>query len=116
MGETRVMKTYVMKDLGYKWTSTTAMYRVEMSDGSLWDVPVQVIVDSRDEHYQEDKEDTVRGIRAGTLSDYEIYDWAGNNMNWSDVKDFAVKAETKAKLIDWEEGWCNGQNNIVGDI
>jgi len=58
--------TYTMKDLGYTRTPTDAMYQVEMPDGSLWQVPVQVIADSRDENYVEDQEDTIGYIRTGT--------------------------------------------------
>lgn len=107
---------YIMKDLGYTRTPTTAIYRVEMEDGSKWDVPVQVIADSRDENYQDDEEDTIGSIRNGGLDEFEITDWAGNNMYWSDVKDYAVRAEVKPKKINWEEGWSNGEKEIVGSI
>lgn len=110
------MSEYVMKDLGYKRTPTTAKYRVEMSDGSLWEVPVQVIADSRDENYADEQEDTIGSIREKTLSDYEIQDWAGNYMNWSDVKEFAVRSAVVQKAIDWEDGWRNGFQKIVGDL
>lgn len=107
---------YVMKDLGYPRTPTAAIFRVEMPDGSKWDVPVQAIVDSRDEYYASDKEDTVGFIRAGSLSDAEIDDWAGNNMNWSDVEPFAVPAPTERKPVDWNEGWANGEKQVVGEL
>lgn len=51
--------TYTMNDLGYQGTPTTALYRVEMEDGSKWDTP---------------------------------------------------------KKIDWQEGWCNGEKEIIGDL
>lgn len=105
-----------MKDLGYKRVPTPAAFRVQMPDSSYWRVPVQCIVDSRDEHYKEDQEDTVKSIRDGSLSDYEIYDWAGNNMNWSDVADYAEKVDAPVKKIDWEEGWSNGDKEIVGKV
>lgn len=108
--------TYQMKDLGYKRTPTTAVFRVEMEDGSKWDVPVQAIADSRDENYKDEAEDTVGSIRRGRLDGYEINDWAGNNMNWSDVKDYAVRAEVKPKKIDWEDGWANGEKEIIGNV
>lgn len=108
---------YEMKDLGYTRTPTTAIFRVEMEDHSQWEVPVQAIADSRDEHYCEDKEDTIGSIRDGGLDDSEIHDWAGNNMNWSDVVDYAVPAPVKArKKIDWEDGWSNGEKKIIGKI
>lgn len=108
---------YTQKDLGYPRATTTAMFRVEMEDKSLWDVPVQAIADSRDEHYAEDKEDTVGFIRRGGLTKGEIHDWAGNNMNWSDVVNYAVPVPaSRQKMIDWEDGWSNGDKKIVGNI
>jgi hypothetical protein len=110
------MKPYTMKDLGYKRTPTTAKLRVEMPDGTLWDVPVQVIADSRDEHYADEEEDTIGGIRDGGLTDYEIKDWAAGNMNWDEVKRYAVQAPTRAFSVDFQEGWINGDKEIVGEI
>ena len=47
-------KTYAQKDLGYPRSTTTAMFRVQMEDMTKWDVPVQIIADSRDDHYREE--------------------------------------------------------------
>lgn len=108
---------YFMKDLGYQRTPTDARFRVEMPDGRKWDVPVQAIADSRDEQYRDDEEDTIGSIRDGGLDDSEIHDWAGNNMNWSDVQGFAMLAPPEtAKMIDWEDGWSNGEKRIVGTL
>lgn len=108
---------YEMKDFGYPRTPTTALFRVEMGDGSKWDVPVQAIADSRDENYADEKEDTVGGIREHSLSGSEIHDWAGNNMNWEDVEAFAVPVPaSELKKPNYQEGWCNGEKQIVGDL
>jgi hypothetical protein len=108
--------TYTMKDLGYARTPTDAKLRVEMPDGSLWEVPVQVIVDSRDEYYRGDEEDTTGFIRKGSLGEYEVYDWAGNNMNWSDVQEYAVQVPLPVRKVDFEDGWANGEKSIEGAI
>lgn len=94
---------------------TDAKLRVTMPDGSQWDVPVQIIADHRDEHYKDDAEDTIRFIRERSLDAFDIKDWAANNMNWSDVKDHAVKVKD-APECDYEDGWCNGSHRIVGTI
>ena len=47
----------------YPRTPTTAKLRVTMPDGSKWDVPAQLIADSRD---AEKREDTIGLIRAGS--------------------------------------------------
>ncbi len=104
-----------MKDLGYKRTPTDAKMRVTMINGSRWDVPVQLIADSRDEYYASDKEDTVGAIRAGELDAYEIKDWAANSMNWDEVQEQAV-CVFAAPPVDYQEGWSNGDKEIVGEI
>ena len=109
-------RPYIMKDLGYPRTPTTATMRVIMPDYSAWDVPVQAIVDSRDANYADEQEDTIGFIRKRSLDEYEIRDWAGNNMNWSDVSVFARKADVARPEVDWEEGWCNGKKEIIGSL
>jgi hypothetical protein len=96
-------------------TTTRAKLRVTMPDGSRWDVPVQVIADDRDDYYSDDNEDTIRSIREGGLDASDITDWAANNMNWSHVEKHAVKIENPPKP-DYEDGWCNGDKEIVGKI
>lgn len=46
-----MVETYKQKDLGYPRTSTDDEFEVAMPDGSAWRVPVQIIADSRDDHY-----------------------------------------------------------------
>lgn len=111
-----MMMIYLMKYLGYPRTPTSALFRVEMEDGSKWDVPVQAIADSRDEHYASDKEDTIGSIRDGGLDDSEIHDWAGNNMNWDEVEAVAVKVALPQAKVNFQEGWANGEKEIVGAI
>ena len=108
-------KLHVMKDLGYSRTPTTAMLRVEMPDG-VWEIPVQVIADSRDAYYADEQEDTIGFIRNNSLDNFEIYDWANNNMNWSDVSEYAFKVSTPTVQVDYEEGWNNGSKSIVGKV
>jgi hypothetical protein len=108
--------TYKMKDLGYVRTPTAARYRVEMPDGSFWQVPVQAIADSRDEHYADEQEDTIGFIHANSISKHEITDWAANNMNWSEVAEFAVRMDRPETKVDFEEGWANGNKKIVGAL
>lgn len=108
------MKNYVMKDLGYPRTATDAAYRIEMPDDSVWSVPVQLIVDDRDQHYSDEKEDTIGYVLDGSLSEYEIKDWARNNMNWSDVSDYALKLDRPTPKVDYQDGWVNGSSKIRG--
>ncbi len=111
------MKFYTMKDLGYKRTPTDAWYHVTMGDGSEWRVPVQAIVDNRDENYAHDEEDSIGFIRDGSLDSGNIDDWATNNMNWSDVQEYAERVESKPlSPPDYEDGWVNGDKRIEGTL
>ena len=106
------MSDYQQKDLGYARVPTSAQIHFDCPDGSTWAVPVQVVVDSRDENYREDEEDTIRYILEGGLSEYEIHDWASNNMNWEDVEPFAHQVSPPE--VDMQEGWVNGEWTIKG--
>lgn len=91
--------------------------RVDMPDGSKWDVPVSIIAKNRAEHYAHEYDgDVVRSMQEDTLplfetDPYEIEDWAANNMNWSDVQHVATLAE--AGETDYQEGWINGDKEVV---
>ncbi len=102
--------------------------RVTMPDGSKWDVPVKKIAEHRARYYyqryikeQEKSEfnsfqesydtDTVPLFES---DDYEIEDWAANNMNWKDIVAFARKVESHRMTdADFQEGWINGDKDIV---
>jgi len=93
------------------------MYVVTMPDGSVWKIPVWVIVAIRAQSYAEDPDNDMSFVVAmeDTLdlfqSESEIKDWARNNMNWDEVESFAVRAEF-ARDADLQEGWVNGEVEI----
>src|SRR5690554_4848301 len=91
---------------------------IQMPDGSWWAVPVEAIARHRAKHYayefggdieQSLAEDTVPLFEAG---DYEVEDWAANDMNWSDVAALAEIHEPAGE-VDFQEGWMNGDKKIV---
>jgi hypothetical protein len=91
--------------------------RVNMPDGSKWDVPVSAIANHRAEHYKNEFDgDLQRSLDEDTtplfeFDHYEIEDWASNNMNWSDVERVATLAVTGE--IDYEKGWVNGGKEVI---
>jgi len=93
-------------------------YVVEMPNGEKWSVPVNVIAMNRAKHYAKedydgDVEKSLRDDTAPLFADdeYEIEDWAKNNMNWSDVESSAtLMGENKC---DFQEGWVNGDIEIL---
>ncbi len=92
---------------------------VTMPDKSIWSVSVNVVALNRAEYYKADffnhiakslMEDTIPLFES---DDFEIIDWAKNNMNWSDVVDHATRIEP-SEQIDYNEGWINGDMKVGG--
>lgn len=94
-------------------------YVVKMDDGSRWAVPVAVIASNRASYYaREFGGDVRRSLVEDTLplfdgDFFEVHDWASGNMDWADVRDFATRAEQDDVDIDFEEGWMNGEWEVV---
>ena len=96
------------------------MLTIEMPDGSKWGVPVEVVARSRAAHYAHEFDgDVERSMAEDTMplfesDDYEVKDWAANNMNWSDVKDHATLASLpEDSEASHQEGWINGEYEII---
>ena len=92
---------------------------VTMPDGSRWGVPVDVIARDRAKNYaNEFGGDAERSLAEDTIplfteSEFEIIDWAANNMNWDDVKTHASRMASSAVEPDYQEGWVNGDKQLV---
>lgn len=91
----------------------TKYMTVEMADGSKWGVPVEMIARHRAQHYaHEFGGDIERSLAEDTnplfeSDEFEIHDWAVNNMNWSDFDGHQMKlAEPPAQ--DFQEAWLSG--------
>ncbi|HFU4527676.1 TPA: hypothetical protein ACJCWB_000478 [Yersinia enterocolitica] len=72
---------------------------ITMPDGSKWAVPVHVIQTHAANNDLE------------ISHEEDIEDWAENNMNWSDVEEFAVM--TTPPEEDYQEGWVNGEKKFI---
>jgi len=97
--------------------------RVTMPNGLKFDVPAELIARNRAAYYA--KADT--GIVSGpeydkefaaeyeyTLNDdFELIDWAANNMNWDEVEHNARLVWPDPQVVDYQEGWVNGEKEIV---
>ncbi len=112
-------KQYEMKDLGYTRTPTTAEIQITMESGAIWGCPAQMIAAGRDKYYHDrcgDLEDTVRMCR-DTEDNYELIDWLQNNMNWSEIREYArlvkMPITTNESL---GEDWGDEGPEIVGTV
>lgn len=97
-------------------------YIFECSNGERWSVPVMIIARDRAKYYAENDDDFVgdfeKSLNEDTIplfesDDYEVKDWAINNMNWSEVKEFAVKIGESD--IDMQKEWVNPKETEVTD-
>jgi hypothetical protein len=96
--------------------------KVRFPDGD-WHIPANIIAEDRARYYA--SHDT--GEKSGPKFDeafkdeldyalsmdgeFDLCDWAANNMNWEDVKAHAV--HVKPLAIDYENEWCNAKKTVV---
>jgi hypothetical protein len=90
-------------------------YIFECSDGIKYSIPVEIIAQSMARYYAEVdqisyEESYNNVVSLFNESDFEIEDWARNNMDWSDVKEFSTIVSFDKKRIKMQEEWLNPQN------
>ena len=88
-----------------------------MPNGEIWQIPAEIIANSRANYYGEKEGPEMRKEEYEyTLNDnLELIDWAANNMNWSEVKEFAKKIKEADPILEdaFEECWRNGEREII---
>lgn len=89
------------------------MLVIDMPDGSKWAVAVEVVAHDRadfyrDGGYQKEFDLAMADPRA-------LIDWAGNEMNWSDVQKYAQQYRPPDPLDaeGFQEGWVNGEKHVL---
>ncbi|QMT39973.1 hypothetical protein [Neisseria shayeganii] len=84
---------------------------VTMPDQSVWRVPTKIIAESRItylvRHLGLHRHEAEAKTEALFAHDYEVEDWAANNMDWDDVKGHAVRV--RPAECDFDDGWINGE-------
>jgi hypothetical protein len=95
------------------------MMTVTMPDGSVWGVPVELIALNRAKAYADEFDgDVERSLAEDTLpyfeedAEYNIIDWAANQMNWCNFDGHQVKI-SDAPPPDFDEAWCSGEKGIT---
>ncbi len=95
---------------------TNAVLHITMSDGSVWSVPVYEIAYHRAEYYAKEFDgDVIRSLNEDTIplfegDEFEIRDWAQNNMDWKDVEATLVSPAPKS---DYQDGWVNSDDKVI---
>lgn len=88
-----------------------------LENGEVWGVPVAMIARNRAAHYAKEFDGNVeRSLAEDTIplfnsSDYDIQDWAVNNMNWGDFNGHQVKLKN-GQGIDFQEAWMNAEKGL----
>lgn len=92
-------------------------YRVEFSDGSMWNIPLSVIVHNRVEYLTGVTRESIEVIEEEVLDEfkdsYNVGDWAQNNMDWADVVEYAVQVIRPS--TDYEVEWSNAKYQVIGE-
>jgi hypothetical protein len=104
--------------------SNSRVLHVTFSDG-IWEVPVSVIAKDREQYYRDlhlisknEKNDVDLPENKDLLAenfenedDYEIIDWASNNMDWTSVEDYAT--EVQSIKADHNQEWANAEKYCI---
>lgn len=86
--------------------------RIQFHTGHVYEVPASVIADDRTSYYAMQEPERTREqhsfeTRELFKSDFNLFDWAKNNMNWSDLKKYARMVEFKAP--DLQAAWDDAE-------
>ncbi|NLY18089.1 MAG: hypothetical protein GX045_03870 [Clostridiaceae bacterium] len=96
--------------------------RVKMSDGSVYDIPAEVIAEHRANYFENNSAEKLayhsssvqprlrKAEKEFALNNDEVLiDWATNKMSWKDIKKYALKVD----LSNHEEEWKSVEKRII---
>ena len=95
---------------------------VTMPDNSRWAISTKFIAKHRVRYYAKrdsemegnDYDKTFDIEFAYTLEDdYELVDWASNNMYWKDIADVALRLADKPSWCDYGKEWTNVDKVVI---
>lgn len=96
----------------------TKYIHIDMPDNFTYAIPVMVIAEHKAFKVTKYNGDlnfyqamTTEVLPEFESDEYAIKDWAQNDMNWADVKKYAVRLEKKQE-IDYQDAWVNGEMTI----
>ena len=90
----------------------TPMIIVRFSDRTIWEFPASVIAEARAKYYEVKEPGCYQDEFDYTLGDnYELLDWASNNMDWKDVVNYARLIDID-ESSDYNEWWVNADREV----
>lgn len=88
----------------------------KVRDDSIWGIPAEVVANNRAKYYasKENTDATYEAVYRDEFDmlmsdDLELTDWAGNNMDWEDIKPHLVQIKEAYPINDrdFKAGWDN---------
>ena len=93
------------------------IYTVTMSNGDVYGIPAEFIAENRAGFYQEcggdDGNSKELMMEWFDAHDHKFAEWAKQNMDWDDVKDKAILMGKADIVVDFQDGWVNGDYGFV---
>ena len=93
---------------------------VEMSDKTQWAIPAMIIAEDKAKYYANHDAEAGYGeyddiykeeIIEAMSDEYEITDWAANNMDWEDVCSHAIQLKVIPPK-DYHRDWINAPKSV----
>ena len=97
------------------------VYCVTMPNGIQYGIPAGYIAHLYAKFYEGKGEDYSENYKIMLHwfdnKDYEFEDWTRDNLDWSEVKDYAfVIPPKKIVSCDYEDGWVNGKCEYLQEV
>lgn len=94
------------------------IYTVTMSNGDVYGIPAEIIAENRADFYQKYGGGDYRSNMETTMKWFDTHnhkfaDWAKRNMDWADVKDKAILMGQADIVVDFQDGWVNGDYGFI---
>jgi len=92
--------------------------RITFQNGESYDVPANIIAEDRATYYaclvdgHEIESDEYYAEYENSSHDYALTDWLENNMDWVDVKDYAVKVQ-EDESFNYEDDFAVADKEVI---
>ena len=92
--------------------------RISFSNGEKWDVPARIVAEERATYYSDidgnpkNSPQWKEEYEYSLSEDFELEDWLNNNMNWSDVSEYARLVDGDSNY-NYEDEFTNSEKEIV---
>lgn len=91
--------------------------RVRFSNGDLFAVPARIVAENRANYYADidgydlQSNEWEAEVLLALNDEMEIEDWAGSNMNWSELEPYAIQMDTGE--FDYEDEWTDADIELL---